>query len=150
MGVEVAITPAISSEAELPSSPASFKTTLPPSEKPARKIGAPAWELADHRQQVGRLAGMIERAAAQVFGAAAASHVEAMGGATGFERGLGQAARVARGTGTFQSMNQNQMGDGFDAGACEWTRPGRPARCVKLGFHGKRSSNRDASSCRRW
>ena len=50
---------------------------------------------------------MIERAAAQMFGATAASHVEAMGGATGLERGLGQATRVARGTGPFQPMNQN-------------------------------------------
>ena len=40
MGVEMAITPAIKSDAELPSSPASFNTTLPPSEKPTRKIGA--------------------------------------------------------------------------------------------------------------
>ncbi len=39
MGVEMAITPAIRSGADGPSSPASFNTTLPPSEKPARKIG---------------------------------------------------------------------------------------------------------------
>ena len=36
MGVETAITPAISSRAESPSSPANFSTTFPPNEKPAR------------------------------------------------------------------------------------------------------------------
>ena len=44
-----------------------------------------------------------------MFGAAAASHVEAMHGASCFERGLGQAARVTRGAGSFQSMDQNQL-----------------------------------------
>ena len=55
---------------------------------------------------------MIERAAAQVFRAAAAAHIEAMSGATGLKRGLGQATRVARSAGPFQSVNQNQMRDG--------------------------------------
>ena len=59
---------------------------------------------------------MIERASAQMFGAAAAAHVEAMRGATGFERGLGQAARVTRRTGSFQAMNQNQLGHRFAGG----------------------------------
>ena len=36
-----------------------------------------------------------------------------MRGATGFESGLRQAARVARGAGAFQAMHQNQVRDGF-------------------------------------
>lgn len=32
-----------------------------------------------------------------------------MHGASGFERGLGQAARVTRGAGSFESMHQNQL-----------------------------------------
>ena len=66
-------------------------------------------QLANHGEQVGRLAGVIERPSGQMLGAAAASHVEAMHGASGFERGLRQAARVTGGAGSFQSMHQNQL-----------------------------------------
>ena len=44
-----------------------------------------------------------------MFGAAAATHIEAIDGASGFERGLGQATRITRGAGAFESMHQNQL-----------------------------------------
>ena len=68
-------------------------------------------KLADDREQVRRLAGMVQGSAAQVLRAAATAHVESMRGATGLERGLRQAARITRLAGPFQAVNQNQMGD---------------------------------------
>ena len=113
MGVEMAVTPAIRSFGRI----AQFSGQLQHHVSAQRKAGQEdralgACERPDHRQQIGRLAGMIERLPLKMFGAAAASHVEAMRGETGFERGLRQAARIARGAGSFQSMHQNQLGEG--------------------------------------
>jgi len=70
-------------------------------------------ELADHGQEVGSLPGMIERGAGQVFGAAATAHVEAVHGQAGLERSLRQASRIARVAGSFQAVNQDQLGTGL-------------------------------------
>ncbi len=111
MGVETAMTPAMSPGARSPSSPASLRTTLPPSEKPARKMGAVGLDLADDGQQVGRLSGVIEAAAAEMFGAAAASHVEAVGGASGLEQFMRQTLSIARLAGAFQAVDHDYFGD---------------------------------------
>ena len=125
-----------------------------PARNPTRKMErllAP--KPADDREQVRRLAGMIQRPAAQVFGAAATSHVEAMRGATGFERGLRQAARIARGAGSFQAVNHNQLCDRLGQLAlASGPGLGRPARYRRTSFGPESAArpNCGASSCRRW
>jgi len=53
---------------------------------------------------------MIEGLARKVLGASATAHVKSMNGASGLESGMRQAARISRGAGPFQAMNQNQLG----------------------------------------
>jgi len=59
------------------------------------------------------LAGMIQRFAAEMFGTGATSHVETVRRVTVFESSLGEAAGIAGVAGSFQSMHQNDLGQGF-------------------------------------
>ena len=56
---------------------------------------------------------MIKRLAAELFCASAASHVEAVRGKAGAERGLCQAPCIARVARTFQTVDQNDLGTRF-------------------------------------
>ena len=105
-----------------PNSPASFKATLPPSEKPTRNTGAAAFlaKFAQYGQQVAGEAGVIERAA-QALRTAAGAHVEAVGGESGAQRGGAQAAHVAGFPGAFQTVDQDDLAGRRPAGRCDST-----------------------------
>ncbi len=122
MGVETAMTPAMRLEARSPSSPASLRTTFPPSEKPARKIGRIGLDLANDGQQVRCLAGMIEPMAAKMLGAPAATHVKPVGGPARLQKFMGETLGIAGLAGAFEAMDHNYFGNG-------WT--GRPLRMDK-------------------
>jgi hypothetical protein len=68
-----------------------------------------AFQPADDGEEIGSLAGMIERLAADVLSPAAASHVESVYGEPVGKCRLRQAARVSGIAGTFQAMNQDQL-----------------------------------------
>src|SRR6202034_3371051 len=57
-----------------------------------------------------------QRPAAQMLCAAAATHVEAMRGASGLQSGVREAAGVTRGARSFQAMNHDQMSGGLARG----------------------------------
>jgi hypothetical protein len=56
---------------------------------------------------------MIKRLAAELFCASAASHVKAVRGEAGAERGLCQAPGIARVARTFQAVDQNDLATRF-------------------------------------
>ena len=59
-------------------------------------------------ENVGGLAGMVERLAAHGFRAAATAHVEAMDGVAFFESGLREALRISGGAGSFEAVHENE------------------------------------------
>ncbi len=71
--------------------------------------------LADDVQEVAGLAGMVV-GQRQIFGAAATTHVETMRGITSLQRGVGHAAGVAGGTGSFESMDHDNFASRWTVG----------------------------------
>ena len=62
-----------------------------------------------HGQQVAGLPGVIEDPAAQVFGAAAAPHVEAVDGIASLKRSVRKTASVSRIARSFQAMHHKHL-----------------------------------------
>ena len=81
---------------------------------------------------------MIQAAAAEMFGASTATHVETVGRPSRLEQFVGETASVARLTRPFQAVDHNYFGDGLRCGSLRMNQDTH-ARLgiVQCDFHGE-------------